>query len=78
MSRIFGTDGVRGLANGLLTAELAMELSQAAAIVLGHRHAPEGQRPTAVVARDGRASGEFIGAAVTAGLASSGLSLIHI
>ena len=75
MSRIFGTDGVRGLANGLLTAELAMELSQAAAIVLGHRHAPEGRRPTAVVARDGRASGEFIGAAVTAGLASSGVDV---
>ncbi|GAP54233.1 phosphoglucosamine mutase, partial [Arthrobacter sp. Hiyo6] len=36
MSRLFGTDGVRGLANGLLTAELAMQLAQAAAVVLGH------------------------------------------
>ena len=76
MSRIFGTDGVRGLANGLLTAELAMELSQAAAIVLGHGHAEAGKRPTAVVARDGRASGEFLGAAVIAGLASSGVGSI--
>ena len=75
MSRIFGTDGIRGLANGLLTADLAMELSQAAAIVLGHGHAKPGARPRAVVARDGRASGEFIGAAVTAGLASSGVDV---
>ena len=75
MSRIFGTDGVRGLANGLLTAELAMELSQAAAIVLGHQHARDGARPRAVLARDGRASGEFIGAAVLAGLASSGIDV---
>ncbi len=75
MSRIFGTDGIRGLANGLLTADLAMELSQAAAIVLGHGHAKPGTRPRAVVARDGRASGEFIGAAVTAGLASSGVDV---
>ena len=36
MTRIFGTDGVRGLANELLTADMALDLSQAAAIVLGH------------------------------------------
>ena len=52
-----------------------MELSQAAAIVLGHRHAGDGTRPRAVLARDGRASGEFIGAAVLAGLASSGVDV---
>lgn len=52
-----------------------MELSQAAAIVLGHQHAQDGARPRAVLARDGRASGEFIGAAVLAGLASSGIDV---
>jgi len=77
MSRLFGTDGVRGLANGLLTAELALQLAQAAAVVLGHRQVEEGRRPTAVIARDPRASGEFIGAAVEAGLASAGVDVYN-
>jgi phosphoglucosamine mutase len=63
------------LANGLITAELAMEVSQAAAVVLGHRQVQDGKRPTAVVARDPRASGEFISAAVSAGLASAGVDV---
>ncbi|WP_310161318.1 phosphoglucosamine mutase [Arthrobacter sp. BE255] len=75
MSRLFGTDGVRGLANGLLTAELAMQLAQAAAVVLGHNRSTNGNRPRAVVARDPRASGEFIAAAVEAGLSSSGIDV---
>ncbi|MHA7173089.1 phosphoglucosamine mutase [Arthrobacter monumenti] len=75
MSRLFGTDGVRGLANGLLTAELALELAQAAAAVLGHDKISDGRRPTAVIARDPRASGEFIAAAVEAGLASAGVDV---
>lgn len=75
MSRLFGTDGVRGLANGLLTAELAMQLAQAAAVVLGHERNTSGSRPRAVVARDPRASGEFISAAVAAGLSSSGIDV---
>ncbi|WP_426939819.1 phosphoglucosamine mutase [Pseudarthrobacter sp. S6] len=75
MSRLFGTDGVRGLANGLLTAELAMSLAQAAAVVLGHDRNTNGSRPRAVVARDPRASGEFIAAAVEAGLSSSGIDV---
>ncbi|MET3206656.1 phosphoglucosamine mutase [Arthrobacter sp. UYEF6] len=75
MSRLFGTDGVRGLANGLLTAELAMHLAQAAAVVLGHERNTGGNRPRAVVARDPRASGEFIAAAVEAGLSSSGIDV---
>lgn len=76
MSRLFGTDGVRGLANGLLTAELAMKLAQAAAVVLGHdRNRNGSQRPRAVVARDPRASGEFISAAVSAGLSSAGIDV---
>lgn len=75
MSRLFGTDGVRGLANGLLTAELALSLAQAAAVVLGHDQMSEGKRPRAVLARDPRASGEFIAAAVEAGLASAGVDV---
>ncbi|WP_026530962.1 phosphoglucosamine mutase [Haematomicrobium sanguinis] len=75
MARLFGTDGVRGLANGVLTADLALKLSQAAAVVLGHNHVEPGARPTAVLARDPRISGEFIAAAVEAGLASSGVDV---
>ncbi|MDF9279376.1 phosphoglucosamine mutase [Arthrobacter sp. EH-1B-1] len=74
MTRLFGTDGVRGLANGLLTAELALQLAQAAAVVLGHRQS-DGRRPTAVIARDPRTSGDFIAAAVEAGLASAGVDV---
>jgi phosphoglucosamine mutase len=77
MTRLFGTDGVRGLANGLLDAQLALRLSQAAAVVLGHREVAEGTRPRAVVARDPRASGEFLSAAVEAGLASAGVDVYN-
>lgn len=75
MGRLFGTDGVRGLANRELTAELAMELSVAAARVLGTRVDGRGERLTAVVGRDPRASGEFLEAAVVAGLASAGVDV---
>ena len=75
MGRLFGTDGVRGLANRDLTAELALDLSVAAAHVLADVGAFEGHRPTAVVGRDGRASGEFLEAAVVAGLASAGIDV---
>ncbi|MDO4253991.1 MAG: phosphoglucosamine mutase [Kocuria sp.] len=75
MTRIFGTDGVRGLANELLTADMALNLAQAAAVVLGHENVSDGKRPRAVLARDGRASGEFLGAAVAAGLAGSGVDV---
>jgi len=82
MPGLFGTDGVRGLANGeLITADLALRLAQAAARVLTRgRHADElratGKRPTAVLARDPRISGEFISSAVAAGLASSGIDVL--
>jgi phosphoglucosamine mutase len=78
VGRLFGTDGVRGLANGELTAELALDLSVAAAHVLGEAGAFEGHRPTAVVGRDPRASGEFLEAAVVAGLASAGIDVIRL
>ena len=67
MPRLFGTDGVRGLANADLTPELALSLASSAARVLGAR--------TAVVGRDPRASGEMLEAAVCAGLASAGCSV---
>ncbi|MET0783598.1 MAG: phosphoglucosamine mutase [Leifsonia flava] len=81
MPRLFGTDGVRGLANRELTADLALGLAQASAVVLtSGRRAEErraqGRRPVAVLARDGRVSGEFLGAAVAAGLASSGVDVL--
>jgi phosphoglucosamine mutase len=63
------------LANGLLTAELSLQLAQAAAVVLGHDRNTSETRPRAVVARDPRASGEFLAAAVEAGLASSGIDV---
>jgi len=75
MGRLFGTDGVRGLANRDVTAELALDLSVAAAHILGSRGAFEGHRPHAVVGRDSRASGEFLSAAVAAGLASAGVDV---
>jgi phosphoglucosamine mutase len=67
MARLFGTDGVRGLANVDITAELALRLSVAAAHVLGAQARAAGRRPKAVVGRDPRASGEFLSAAVVAG-----------
>lgn len=80
MPRLFGTDGVRGLANGELTVELALGLAQAAAVVLGKGRVADGRRasgrrPVAVVARDPRVSGEFLSASVAAGLASSGVDV---
>ena len=78
MGSIFGTDGVRGLANRDLTAELALDLSVAAAHVLADVGAFEGHRPTAVVGRDPRASGEFLSAAVVAGLASAGVDVLDV
>jgi phosphoglucosamine mutase len=75
VARLFGTDGVRGLANRDLTAELALDLSVAAAHVLGEAGEFAGHRPVAVVGRDPRASGEFLEAAVVAGLASAGVDV---
>ena len=75
MGRLFGTDGVRGVANRDLTAELALDLSVAAAHVLAEVGAFTGHRPLAVVGRDPRASGEFLSAAVVAGLASAGVDV---
>jgi len=77
--RLFGTDGVRGLANGQLTAELALDLAVSAAHVLVELKEFEGDhtaRPLAVVGRDTRVSGQFLEAAVVAGLASAGVDVL--
>jgi phosphoglucosamine mutase len=81
MPRLFGTDGVRGLANDGLTVELALGLAQAASVVLGKGRFADGRRasgrrPVAVIARDPRVSGEFIASAVMAGFASSGVDVL--
>ena len=75
MARLFGTDGVRGKANKDITAELALRLAQSAAIVLAAGARERGERARAVVARDPRVSSDFISAAVSAGLASSGVDV---
>lgn len=75
MGRLFGTDGVRGLANRDITAELALDLSVAAAHVLADAGVFAGHRPKAIIGTDGRASGEFLSAAVVAGLASAGVDV---
>src|ERR1700723_3162599 len=82
--RLFGTDGVRGVAGYELTAALALDLSVAAAAVLGAAGTADaantgaGRIPVAVVGRDPRASGEFLEAAVVAGLASSGVDVLRL
>jgi phosphoglucosamine mutase len=78
VGRLFGTDGVRGVANADLTAELALGLSVAAAHVLAEAGTFAGHRPTAVVGRDPRASGEFLESAVVAGLASAGVDVLRV
>ena len=75
---LFGTDGVRGLANRELTAELALELAVSAAHILGEVGAFEGHRPKAIIGQDSRASGEFLEAATIAGLASAGVDVYRV
>ncbi len=74
---LFGTDGVRGLANRDLTAELALDLAVSAAHILGEV-TTSSRRPRAIVGQDSRASGEFLEAAVVAGLASAGVDVFRV
>ena len=83
MGRLFGTDGVRGVAGDDLTGQLAKDLAAATAAVLRDTGAfgtaeKAGRRPTALVGRDPRASGEFLEAAVVAGLAESGMDVLRL
>ena len=76
---LFGTDGIRGLANGsILTAETALSAAVAAAHILVESSSNAGKRPTAIVGQDSRASGEFLEAAVVAGLASAGVDVYRV
>ena len=78
MTRLFGTDGVRGLANKDITVELALQLSVAVAHELGSSGTSYGgRRASAVVGRDPRASGEFLSSAVMAGFASAGVDVLN-
>ena len=74
--RLFGTDGIRGLANRDLTAELALNVSVAAAHILVEN--VKDHRPKAIVGSDSRASGEFLEAAVVAGLSSAGVDVYRV
>ena len=74
--RLFGTDGIRGLANRDLTAELALNVSVAAAHILVENI--KDHRPKAIVGSDSRASGEFLEAAVVAGLTSAGVDVYRV
>jgi phosphoglucosamine mutase len=76
MGRLFGTDGVRGVANRELTAELALALGAAAARRLASSDGPG--RRVVVVGRDPRASGEMLQAAVIAGLTSQGVDALRV
>ncbi|RSX55581.1 phosphoglucosamine mutase [Bifidobacterium dolichotidis] len=79
MPRMFGTDGVRGLANRVLTAQLALELGDAAVRVLGDESERSDQfegRHRALVGRDTRVSGDFLAAALSAGMSAGGFDVI--
>lgn len=75
MSRLFGTDGVRGVANKDLTAELTLSLGSAAVRVLA---AGLDHKPVAIIGRDTRASGEFLEDALAAGMAAAGATVIKV
>lgn len=76
MGRLFGTDGVRGVANKDLTNELAMKIGMAAAEILLKRAG--NQRPTVMIGRDTRASGDMLEAALTAGFCSVGVNVLSV
>lgn len=78
MTRLFGTDGVRGLANETLTAPLALKLGAAAATVLTKDRRSEKRRPVALIGRDPRVSGEMLAAAMAAGMASKGVDVLRV
>ena len=68
MGKLFGTDGVRGVANTELTPELAFRLGRAATYLFGREH----RRPTFIIGRDTRQSGSMLEAALAAGICSAG------
>ncbi|MDO5061122.1 MAG: phosphoglucosamine mutase [Actinomycetaceae bacterium] len=79
MARLFGTDGVRGLANRQITPALALELGEAAArYIIEHEPAPAHGKLKAIIGRDTRISGQFLEHALAAGIAAAGMDVIRI
>ncbi len=76
MGRLFGTDGVRGIANEDLTVELALQIGRAAAMVLLEESSSN--KPTVLIGKDTRASGDMLEAALTAGLTSVGCNVLSV
>jgi phosphoglucosamine mutase len=78
--RLFGTDGVRGVANGELTAPLAMQLGMAAGhwVCRTHANGASGRGPMVVIGRDTRLSGDMLEAAIAAGLAAMGVDVLNV
>lgn len=76
MGRLFGTDGVRGVANDSLTPELALQIGRAAAMVLIKES--KSDKPTVLIGKDTRASGDMIEAALTAGFTSIGCNVLSV
>lgn len=74
MSRLFGTDGVRGVANSQLTPNLAFRLGQAGAYVLSKEH----PHPRIVIGKDTRISGDMLEAALIAGICSVGADVLRV
>lgn len=77
MTKYFGTDGVRGVANETLTPELAFKLGRAGGYVLT-KHQEDGQAPLVLVARDTRISGQMLADALIAGLLSVGIEVLSL
>ncbi|WP_214742333.1 MULTISPECIES: phosphoglucosamine mutase [unclassified Exiguobacterium] len=77
MGKYFGTDGVRGVANSELTAELAYRLGRAGGYVLS-KHLPEGEQPKVLIGRDTRISGHMLEGALIAGLLSIGAEVMRL
>lgn len=76
MGRMFGTDGVRGIANVDLTPQLALKIGRAAATVLIKES--NSSKPTVLIGRDTRASGDMLEASLTAGLCSVGCNVLSV
>lgn len=74
MGRLFGTDGVRGIANTELTCELSMQIGRAAAMVLTENL--DGRKPKVLIGMDTRASSQMLESAITAGLCSVGADVL--
>lgn len=78
MPRLFGTDGVRGLANRALTSQLALDLGDAAVRVLGKGADKTEGRRRALIGRDTRVSGDFLASALAAGMSAGGFDVIDV